>query len=72
MTEVRCAVGKTPRFKVKVGVHQGTALSPFMFVTVKVYLTDGVKLEAPWNIVFVDNLVLVYETREEAEEAMER
>ena len=65
-------MGKTSRFKVEVGVHQGTALSPFMFVTVKGYLTDGVKQEAPWNILSIDDVVLVYETREEAEEALER
>ena len=31
---VSCAVGMTEEFKVKVGLYQGLALSPFLFVIV--------------------------------------
>ena len=42
-TVVRCAVGTTESFKVKVGLHQGLALSPFLFPVIMDGLTDDVK-----------------------------
>ena len=42
-TVVRCAVGNTESFKVKVGLHQGSALSPFMFTVIMDRLTDEIR-----------------------------
>ena len=42
-TVVRCAVGTTESFKVKVGLHQGSALSPFLFAVIMDRLTDEVR-----------------------------
>ena len=33
-TVVRCEVGTTKSFKIKVGLHQGSALSPFLFAVI--------------------------------------
>ena len=42
-TVVRCAVGTRETFKVKVGLHQGSALSPFLFAVIMDRLTDEKK-----------------------------
>ena len=52
VTTVRCAVGMTEGFKVEVGLHQGSALSPFLFAMVMDRLTDEVRQESPWNMMF--------------------
>ena len=70
-TVVRCAVGTTESFKVKVGLHQGSALSPFLFAVLTDRLTDEVKREPPWTIVFADDIVICKETREEVEPRLE-
>ena len=46
-TVVRCAVETTESFKVKVGLHQGSALSTFLFAVIMDRLTDEVRREPP-------------------------
>ena len=62
-TVVRCAVGTTESFKVKVGLHQESALSPFLFAVIMDRLTDEARRELPWT--FADDIVICEETREE-------
>ena len=50
---VRCAVGTTKSFKVKVGLHQGSALSPFLFAVIMDRLTDEVRREPPWTMLLM-------------------
>ncbi|MCJ8735133.1 hypothetical protein PDJAM_G00243340 [Pangasius djambal] len=45
-TVVRCAVGQTEEFKVEVGLHQGSALSPFLFAMVMDQLSEEVRQES--------------------------
>ncbi|KAK3527991.1 hypothetical protein QTP86_013103 [Hemibagrus guttatus] len=71
-TVVRCAVGQTEEFKVEVGLHQGSALSPFLFAIVMDQLSEEVRQESPWTIMFADDIVMCSESREQVEENLER
>ena len=69
---VRCVVGTTKAFPVEVGLHQGSALSPFLFAIIMNRLTDGVRKGAPWTMMFADDIMLCSEDREDVEFDVER
>ena len=71
-TSVRSAAGLTEEFEVKVGLHQGSALSPFLFAIIMDMLTKDVRKDAPWDMMFADDVVLCREDREELEASLER
>ncbi|KAK3541850.1 hypothetical protein QTP86_008057 [Hemibagrus guttatus] len=71
-TVVRCAVVQTEEFKVEVGLHQGSALSPFLFAMVMDQLSEEVRQESPWTMMFADDIVICSESREQVEENLER
>ncbi|KAK3508739.1 hypothetical protein QTP70_004218 [Hemibagrus guttatus] len=71
-TVVRCAVGQTEEFKVEVGLHQGSALSPFLLAIVMDQLSEEVRQESPWTMMSADDIVICSESREQVEENLER
>ncbi|KAK3522749.1 hypothetical protein QTP86_032027, partial [Hemibagrus guttatus] len=71
-TVVRCAVGQTEEFKVEVGLHQGSALSPFLFAMLMDQLSEKVRQESPWTMMFADDIVICSESREQVEKNLER
>ena len=70
-TVLRCAIGTTESFKVKVGLHQGSALSPFVFAVIMDRLMDEVRRKPPWTMLFADDIVICEETREEVDQRLE-
>ena len=66
-TVVRCTVGTTESFKAKVRLHQGSVLSLFLFAVIMDRLTDKVRREPPWTMLFADDIVICEKTRKEVE-----
>ncbi|XP_047000525.1 uncharacterized protein LOC124616266 [Schistocerca americana] len=71
MTQVRSSVAMTKEFPVKVGPHQGSALSPYLFDLSMDVLVKDVKKEATWNMMFVDDVVLCKQSIDRLEENLE-
>ena len=64
-TRVRCAAGDTEDFRVTVGLHQGSALSPFLFAVIIDCITADIQREAPQDMLFADDVILCADIREE-------
>ena len=63
-TTVRSAAGLTKEFKVGVGLHQGSALSPLLFAIIIDRLTKDIRKDTPWDMLFADDIVLGKNHRE--------
>ena len=62
VANVRTCKGITNDFFIKIGLHQGSALSTFLFDIVMNELTR-IQNEIPWCMLFADDIILVDETR---------
>ena len=72
ITAVRCAVEVTEGFEVKVGLHQGSALGSCLFAMVMDRMMDDIREEAPWTMMFSDDIVICSESKERLEEKLEK
>ena len=70
-TAVMCAVGVTEGFVLKVGLHQGSSLSPCLFAMVMDRMTDEIREEAPWTMMFADDIAICGESKKQVEEKLE-
>ena len=66
-----CAVGVTKGLEVKVGLHQGSSLSPCLFAMVMDMMTDKIREEAPWTMMFADDIVICSESKEQVKKKLE-
>ena len=57
-TQVTTKEGNTEYFNVKVGLHQGSAISPLLFIIIMDVLASEIDTEPPWAMLFADDLVL--------------
>ena len=70
-TTVRSVAGLTEEFKVGLGLHQDSAFGPFLFAIIIDRLTEDIKNDAPWNMLFADDIVLSRQNHRELEENLE-
>ena len=52
-------------FNVNVRVHQGSVLSPLLFIIVLEALSQEFRTGCPWELLYADDLVIIVETIEE-------
>ena len=78
-SRVRVGEGFSKEFEVKVGVHQGSVLSPLLFIIVLEALSGEFRAGVPWEDLYADDLVIIADSLEECvrrlliwKEAMER
>ena len=63
VTSVRTNDGNTDYFPIKIGLHQGLALSPYLFALVIDEVTRNIQGNIPWCMLFADDVVLVDESQ---------
>ena len=70
-TTLRSAAGLTEELKVGVGLHQGSALSPFLFAIIMDKLTEDIRKHTPWDMLFADDIVLSRQNHRDLEDDLE-
>ena len=70
-TIVRSAAGLTKELKLGVGLYQGSALGPFLFGSIINKLTENIRKDAPWDMLFADDIVLSGQKHRELENDLE-
>ena len=63
VTSVRRNDGDTSDFPINIGLHQGSALSPYLFALVMDEVTRDIQGDIPWCMLFADDVVLVDESQ---------
>ncbi|XGW23905.1 hypothetical protein V3C99_005819 [Haemonchus contortus] len=66
-SRVQTAAGTSAEFPISVGVHQGSALSPLLFVVVMDTITKDLQKPAPWTLLYADDVMLASEDKSELE-----
>ena len=61
----RTTHGRTDEFPIKVGLHQGSGLTPFLFIIVLDVISDEFRCGMPSELLLLDVLAVVTDTEEE-------
>ena len=69
VTSVKSKQGLSGQFEIEVGLHQGSALSPFLFILLLDTITREVRMGTPWDLLYADDLALVRRTTGEIQQS---
>jgi len=64
-TVFRTVYGNSKGFEVKVCMHQGSALSPLLFLIVVEAISREFRVALPWELLYADDLAVLADTEEE-------
>ena len=67
-TRVRLGSAYSKEFEVKFGVHQGSVLSPLLFVIVVDVITENARRGVVTELLYADDLVIISEDMEDLKE----
>ena len=71
-TKIRCTAGTSTPFLVLLGVHQGSVLSPLLFIIVINFLTSKIMQELLMSVLFADDIGLASERVEQLQEVFNK
>jgi Reverse transcriptase (RNA-dependent DNA polymerase) len=63
VTYVRACDSESDALSIKIKLHQGSTLSPYIFTLVMDEITKDIQGDIPWCILFADDVVLIDESR---------
>ena len=71
VTNVRTCGRLIDEFPITIGVHQRSALSPFLFAIIMDEITKSIHEDIPWCMLFTDNIILIGETKKGVNKKLE-
>jgi Reverse transcriptase (RNA-dependent DNA polymerase) len=63
VTCVRACNGESNIYPIKIGLHQVSALSPYIFTLVIDEITKDIQGDIPWCMLFADDVMLIDENK---------
>jgi Reverse transcriptase (RNA-dependent DNA polymerase) len=71
VTCVRACDGESDIFPIKIGLHQRSALNPYIFTLVMDEIINDIQRDIPWCMLFADDVVLIDDSRIRVDQKLE-